>query len=313
MTGSPTISVVIPVFNSADLVSATVDELRDELDRVGQAFELVLVDDGSEDDSWSVISALATDDERITVIRLLRNYGQHSAMLCGLRATTGEWVVTMDDDGQNPPTEIAPLLEAAVDGDHDVVFGRFHAPQKSFTRRLGSRAINRINTRVFGKPPHLAVSNFRLLHRRVVDRITASTTPYPYLTGQALKYSTNPGNLDVDHRPRAVGDSNYTLVRIIRLVLTIMFSYSAAPVHVMALVGLIVSIGAFVLGSVYLVTAIVSGTNVEGWASVAVLLSFLNGVAILMLSMLAEYTVRILTQLSDSQPYQVAQRVGPRR
>jgi glycosyltransferase involved in cell wall biosynthesis len=313
VTETPVISIVIPVFNSADLVEDTVDEVRAVLGAEQQAYEIVLVDDGSADDSWQILSRLATDHSQVTAIRLLRNYGQHNANLCGLRATSGEWIITMDDDGQNPPEGIALLLSAATEGGHDVVFGRFEVPQKSFTRRLGSRAIDRINTQIFGKPPGLAVSNFRILHRRVVDRITASTTTYPYMTGQALRYSTNPGNVDVTHRPRSAGESSYTIGRILRLVFTILFSYSAAPVHVMAVAGLIVSIGAFALGTVYLVNAIFSGSDVQGWASVAILLAFLNGVAILMLSMLAEYTVRILNQLSDNQPYQVAQHVGSGR
>jgi len=309
---TPTFSVVIPVFNSRDIVAATVKDVVAHFEGRGEAFEVILVNDGSQDGSWEVIRDLAAADSRIVAVRFLRNFGQHNANLAGFAEARGDWIVTMDDDGQNPPEEIPHLVEAAEAGGHDVVFGRFDRKKASFSRALGSRLMGAMNRRIFGKPKDLTVTNFRLLHRAVVQRIVDSGNTYPYITGQALLYAASPANADVRHLPRAGGQSTYSLRRIVSLVLRIMFSYSPAPLQLMAGLGFVVAGGSFVIGGVYLVHGLVSGSEVEGWTTVVVLLAFLNGVAIAMLSMLGEYMVRTLRQVTDRRSYLVADKVDGR-
>ena len=248
MADAPTYSVVIPVFNSRDIVAATVADVVAFFEGRGEAFEVVLVNDGGQDGSWEVIRGLAQDDPRIVAVRFLRNYGQHNANLAGFAEARGTWIVTMDDDGQNPASEIAALVEKAEAGDHDVVFGRFDRKKSSLSRTVGTRLIGAMNRRIFGKPKDLVVSNFRLLHRDVVERIVGSGNTYPYITGQALLYSASPGNAEVRHLPRAGGQSTYSLRKIVSLVLRIMFSYSPAPLQLMAGLGAVVAIGSFSIG-----------------------------------------------------------------
>jgi glycosyltransferase involved in cell wall biosynthesis len=255
-----------------------------------------------------VLKQKAAEQPHLVVLNLLRNYGQHNASLCGLRQACGDWIVTMDDDLQNPPEEIIALIDEAAAQDRDVVFGAFARKHAARHRRAGSRAIGMINRRVFGQPRDLEVSNFRLLRRDVVDRICADHSAYPYMTGLALLYSHNRGNATVEHAPRAAGHSNYTLARITRLVLTILFSYSAFPLRLSAAVGAVVALLAFVVGGVYLVLGLAGHTRVPGWTSLVVLLSFFNGVTIMMLSMLGEYIVRTLNQTSSRAPYHVVER-----
>lgn len=309
---TPTYSVVIPVFNSRDIVAATVKDVVAHFEARSEAFEVILVNDGSQDGSWEVIRDLALTDPRIVAVRFLRNFGQHNANLAGFAEARGDWIVTMDDDGQNPPEEITHLVEAAAAGDHDVVFGRFDRKKASSVRGLGTRLMAMMNRRIFGKPKDLTVSNFRLLHRDVVQRILDSGNTYPYITGQALLYAASPGNADVRHLPRAGGQSTYSLRKIVSLVLRIMFSYSPAPLQLMAGLGFVVAVGSFLIGGVYLVNGLVSGSDVEGWTTVVVLLAFLNGVAIAMLSMLGEYMVRTLRQVTDRRSYLVADKVDGR-
>ena len=193
----------------------------------------MLVNDGSRDGSWDVIAERARSRPHVVALDLLRNYGQHHANLAGMREATGDYVITMDDDLQNPPDQVLLLIEKAIEG-HDVVFGRFDRKQARGYRRLGSRMISLINRRVFDQPPGLAVSNFRILRRDVVERICGSRTAHPYITGQALMYSSNPADVLVRHDPRPVGTSNYGLRRIASLVLTILFSYSVFPLRLAA-------------------------------------------------------------------------------
>lgn len=304
-----TYSVVIPVFNSEAIVGTTIDRTVAFFESAGLSYEVILVDDGSTDGAWDVMREAAKRHPNVTVVKLLRNYGQHNANLCGLRRAKGDYVITMDDDLQNPPEEIVHLIREAMTG-ADVVFGRFRRKQASAHRSLGSRAISMINRRVFGQPHDLAVSNFRILRRDVVDRICASRSAYPYITGQALMYSSHRANVDVEHMPRAAGKSTYNPIRIARLVLRILFSYSSFPLRFSAAIGFVISVLSFLAGGVFVVLGVLGDTRVEGWTSLVVLLSFFNGVIILMLSMLGEYVVRTLNQVSANEPYHVVAEAG---
>lgn len=305
-----TYSVVIGVFNSADIVGATIDRTLAFFRDHGLAVEIICVNDGSRDDSWQVLLSKAAEHPQVVLVNLLRNYGQHNANLCGFRRARGDWIVTMDDDLQNPPEEILKLLVEAATGDRDVVFGAFERKQADHHRRLGSHLIGMINRRVFGQPRDLVVTNFRLLRRDVVDRISADRSAYPYITGLSLLYSRNRGNATVVHAPRPTGRSNYNLLRIARLVLTILFSYSAFPLRLSAVFGAVVAALAFAIGGVYLIAGLSGNIRVEGWTTLIVLLSFFNGVTILMLSMLGEYIVRTLNQTSSREPYHVIEVVN---
>ncbi len=300
-----TYSVVIPVFESEKIVATTVRSVLDTFDAAGLTVEVLLVNDGSKDGSWGVIAGLADADRRVVAVNLLHNYGQHHANLAGLREATGDYVITMDDDGQNPADQALVLVEKAVAGGHDVVFGAFSQKRAAGYRRLGSRAIAAINRRVFGQPADLVVSNFRILRRDVVDRIVASRTAHPYITGQALLYSHDRANVVVRHEPRSVGSSHYNPVRIARLVLTILFSYSVFPLRLAAGFGFFVAGASLVIGLAALVRGLVVDSQVPGWTSIIVALAVLNGVVIALLSMLGEYVVRTLNTVSASETFHV--------
>jgi glycosyltransferase involved in cell wall biosynthesis len=300
--------VVVPVYNSQGVVGDTVDAIVTEFHHLGLAYELILVNDGSSDASWDVIAEKARTLPHVTALNLLRNYGQHNANLAGFREASGDYVITMDDDLQNPPDQIQVLIAEAMKG-YDVVFGRFEVKRSAAYRRLGSKVIGMINRRVFGQPAGLVVSNFRILRRDVVDRISAAHTAYPYITGQALLYSSNRADVLVRHEPRRIGKSHYSLVRIARLVLTILFSYSLFPLRLAALGGFIIAMLSFLIGGVYLVHGLFFGSQVAGWTTLVVLLSFFNGVTIALLSMLGEYVVRTLNAVSASETYHLVDRV----
>ncbi len=303
-----TYSVVIPVFNSEKIVGQTIDRLVAVFEQAGLRHEIVLVNDGSKDGSWQVISERARSTPGVVALNLLRNYGQHHANLAGLREASGDYVITMDDDLQNPPDQALLLIDEAMRG-HDVVFGRFETKQAPRYRRLGSTLIGLVNRRVFAQPADLTVSNFRILRRDVVDRICESRTAHPYITGQALMFSNNAADVLVRHEPRPVGSSNYGLRRILTLVLTILFSYSLFPLRAAALAGFVVALGSFLLGVFYLARSLFVDTQVAGWTTIAVLLALLNGVVITLLSMLGEYVVRTLNAVSATNSYHVTQRV----
>ncbi|NDJ36878.1 MAG: glycosyltransferase family 2 protein [Chloroflexi bacterium] len=301
-------SAVIPVYNSANIVGKTIDRTAAFFETHELSYEIILINDGSTDASWQVIAERAREQPGLFAIDLLKNYGQHTAIFCGLQASRGRYVVTLDDDLQNPPEEIAHLIAAAEEG-HDLVFGQFRAKQHNALRQWGSLVVRWLNQRMFNSPPDLVLSNFRLMHRDVVDRICSYRTAYPYITGLALMFAASPANALVRHDRRAEGGSSYNLVKLLRLVARILFNYSAFPLRLTGGIGLVVAAASFVFALVTIVQRLVGAVTVPGWASVVVMLSFFNGLIILILSMLGEYLIRLVNQTSTGQIYHIREQI----
>ena len=312
MSENPSYSVIIPVYNSADVVDQTLAEVSTFFEAAGLSYEIIAVNDGSGDRSWQVLENSAARNPHILAIDLLRNYGQHTAVFCGMQESRGRFVITLDDDLQNPPEEIRHLITKSEEG-HDAVFGRFRKKKHPWHRRLGTILIGILNSRIFGKPSDLVLSNFRLVRRDVVDRICRYQTHYPYIPGLVLMYATKPVNVWVEHRSRTSGTSGYTTFKIFELVARILLSYSVYPLRIVSLAGISTATLSFFLGLYYLLQSLFVGTRVPGWATVVVLLSFFNGITMLSLSILGEYTVRLLNQTSSSSPYYIRERAGVRQ
>jgi len=305
MTDIPSYSVVIPVYNSANIVALVIERTRAFFVQHGLSYEIILVNDGSRDGSWPVIAAQAALHPEVTAINLLRNYGQHNAVFAGIHHSRGLHVITIDDDLQNPPEEIIHLIDAMRDGNHDLVFGRFVQKQHSLVRRLGSGLIRQMNNRIFLCPPEIVPTNFRLIRRDVVDRMLGYRTAYPYTTGLALMFAQSVGNAWVNHQERHEGQSNYNLVRIISLVLRILFNYSIWPLRLVTVTGFVIASVSFLIGVILIMRKLFDSIQIEGWTGIMVMLALLNGVIILMLGMLGEYTIRILQQMNSKETYHI--------
>lgn len=305
MTDIPSYSVVIPVYNSATIVSLVIDRTRAFFAQHQLSYEIILVNDGSRDGSWAVIAAHAAQYPEVIAINLLRNYGQHNAVFAGIHQSRGRHVITIDDDLQNPPEEIIHLIDTMRDGQHDVVFGRFVQKQHSLVRRLGSGLIRQMNNRIFLCPPDIVPTNFRLMRRDVVDRMLGYRTAYPYTTGLALMFAQSIGNAWVAHHDRHEGKSNYNVVRIISLVLRILFNYSIWPLRLVTITGFVIASVSFLIGMILIVRKLFDNIQIEGWTGIMVMLALLNGVIIVMLGMLGEYTIRILQQMNSKETYHI--------
>ena len=297
-------SVVVPVFNSQDIIAQTVARIHTFFSQRAIIFEIILVNDGSSDNSWQVIAQLAKKHSEVIAINLLKNYGQHNANMCGFRQACGDYIITMDDDLQNPPEEIDKLINSINKG-FDLVIGKFATKQHSFMRRLGSKFVGCINRKVFAVDTKLVLSNFRIIHCDVIARVCQDKSFVPYIPGLLLKYSANRSNVLVKHELRTIGKSNYTWSKILRLVANILFNHSSIPLRYTAAFGFIITMFSFSFSLFYLLDAFIYGTNIPGWTSLAVMLSFFSGFLILLLSIVGEYMVRILRELSTQNSYEV--------
>lgn len=305
MEQTPMYSVVIPVYNSARIVSTVVERTVAFFESQQWTYEIILINDGSKDTSWNVIAGLARTYPYVVSLNLLRNYGQHNAVFAGMHRSTGAFVITIDDDLQNPPEEIIHLVEAAAQGHHDVVFGKFQQKKHSLVRRIGSGVIRLMNNRIFLCPATITPSNFRLMNREVVNRMLEYKTAYPYTTGLALMFAHSVGNASVQHLERAEGKSNYNLYKILSLVLRILFNYSIWPLRLVTLTGFAISCVSFLIGIIAVVRKLLDNIQIEGWTGIIVMLAVLNGLIILMLGMLGEYVIRILQHLNSRETFYI--------
>jgi glycosyltransferase involved in cell wall biosynthesis len=287
----PGLSIVIPIYRGAATIARLVDALSD-LHPAG-GLEIVLVNDGSPDNSAEVCQELLpTARVPVVYVEHARNYGEHNAVMTGLREAGGSFVITMDDDLQNPPEEVVKLYDHARLGNWDVVYTRYAVKQHAGWRNLGSRFANAVADGLLDKPKGLYLSSFRCMSALVVQAVTRYSGPYPYVDGLIMQVTQRIDSIEVSHLPRREGRSNYTLTRLVRLWLNLATSFSLAPLRLAVWAGIAMSI----LGGLGAVATISEALFVHetpsGWASTMVVLLLVSGVQSMILGVLGEYVGR---------------------
>ncbi len=202
-------SVVIPVYNGAGTVKALAGGISDLFDRLGSSFEVVFIDDHSEDNSWDIIRGLAAADSRIIAIKLAVNYGQHNATVCGLNYVSGDFIITMDDDLQHSPEDIPKLIRKMEETGADVVIARLVNKKHNWHRRRASDFMRRLNELFAKKPKGLHLSSFRLMKKTIADKMLCTEMPFIFIPALMFGVTQNVVNTDVEHRKRQYGSSNY--------------------------------------------------------------------------------------------------------
>jgi len=309
MTRPYALSLVIPVYNGQRTVGALVEALGGLA--IPGGHEVVLVNDGSPDESEAVCRALAERSEvPVTFVNLSRNFGEHNAVMAGLAFARGDYVITMDDDLQNPPEEVARLAAYAKSQRLDVVYTRYRTKQHALWRNLGSRFANWAANLVLEKPKDLYLSSFRCVSAFVVENVLRYQGPYPYVDGLILQVTRNVGSLEVLHLPRAEGRSNYTLRRLVRLWLNMFVNFSVIPLRFSALMGFITSILGVIWAAITILEAL-TGKPPEGWASLMVAVLLLSGLQLMLLGIVGEYLGRVFLTANGKPQYIVRDSTRP--
>jgi glycosyltransferase involved in cell wall biosynthesis len=300
------LSVVIPVYNSAEILRALVERLEAVLREIAPAAEIVLVNDGSRDGSWEVVRALAAANARVRGFDLMRNYGQHNALLCGIRAAAAPRIVTMDDDLQHPPEEIPKLLAALRPG-IDVVYGTPERQQHGLLRDLASRVTKSVLKGTLGAGAATApdVSAFRLFRTELREAFARYENPYVsidvLLTWATSRFTSVP----VRHEPRYAGRSNYTLRMLVRHAVNMLTGFSVRPLKLASFIGFAATVfGLAVL--VYVVGRyLIQGTTVPGFPFLASVIAIFSGAQLFTLGIIGEYLARMHFRMMSRPVYAV--------
>lgn len=309
------LSFVIPCYRSEQTLADVVAEIVSTVEADGRYdFEVVLVNDNPPDATWRLIEALAAD-ARVRGVCMMRNFGQHAALMAGLREARGDVVVCLDDDGQTPPCETFKLVDALNEpGAHvDAVYADYPEAHKfaSLFRRLGSGLADLMATSLIGKPKGLYMSSFIAVRRRVVDEVVRYEGPYPYVDGLILRSSGTVVNVPTDHRARSCGSSGYSLKKLVQLWLNGFTAFSIKPLRVATVLGGLFALAGLVVAVVVTVRKLFLGDVVDpGWTSIVVLILLVGGIAISMLGLVGEYVGRAYLSMNATPQYIVRQRAG---
>jgi glycosyltransferase involved in cell wall biosynthesis len=304
------LSIVVPVYRGASTVGRLVEALS-ALKPAG-GIEIILVNDGSPDDSGDVCRRLAeTATVPLTYLEHARNFGEHNAVLTGLRHSRGAYIINMDDDLQNPPEEVIRLYDHARLGGWDVVYTRYAKKEHEGWRNIGSKFANKVADSLLDKPKGLYLSSFRCMSALVAREVTKYTGPYPYIDGLIMQVTQRIASIEVAHYPRAEGRSNYTMRRLIRLWLNLATNFSILPLRFATMAGAAMAALGLLLALVVVIEAVFFYTP-SGWASMMVLILLASGAQFMMLGLLGEYVGRAFLTANGKPQGVVREVIHPR-
>ena len=304
------VSFVIPCYRSEKTLPGVIEEIKDAMAKLSEyCFEIILVNDSSPDNTWKTIEQLSKENENITGINLAKNFGQHAALMAGMRESDGDFVICLDDDGQTPANEVGKLL-AALEDNHDAVYARSGNKKHSAFRNMGSK-VNELMTRVMlGKPKELFVSSYFGVKKFVVEDMIRYQNSYPYVIGLVLRATKNIVNVDVQHREREEGRSGYTLKKLLGLWFNGFTAFSVTPLRIATVIGVGCALLGFAYGIYIFVRRLLDPNMVMGFSSLMCVILFVGGMMMIMLGLVGEYIGRIYISLNNSPQYVIREKAG---
>jgi undecaprenyl-phosphate 4-deoxy-4-formamido-L-arabinose transferase len=296
------LSIVVPVYHSADCLEALIAAISDALVPLGVRYEVVLVNDYSPDQSWTVIEQLCHRHANVVGVDLRRNFGQDNAILTGVRLARGQYIAVMDDDLQHDPKDI-PSLVRGLEAGSDVVYAQFWKKRQKFWKNLGSWSAGKVAEWVLNKPRDIYLSPYKVFRREVAELICNYHGAEPYIDGLLLQVTSRITQVPVEHRPRYSGKSTYTLWESVRIWTRIAFSLSVKPLRLVTVLGLAFSVLGVLLGIAVVLYRLLSPESfpesTTGWASLIIAVLFLGGIQMIFFGILGEYAGRTYLRVND--------------
>lgn len=297
------LSFVIPCYRSENTIETVVQEIRDTVAiRSGTDYEIVLVNDGSPDNVWNVIKRLAAADNHIKGVCLAKNFGQHGALMAGYGQATGDYVVSLDDDGQTPASETFKLVDKLEEG-YDVVYGYYEHAKQHLFRRFGSWLNKKMAENIIGQPRTLRTTSFFIMRKFIVNEIVRYPHPFAYISGLIFRATKSIGNVEVQHRLRIEGESGYTLAGLIGLWINGFTAFSVKPLRVATFIGILCAVVGFAAGLFVVYQKFLHPAVPVGYTSLLAALLFIGGMIMLLLGLIGEYIGRIYISINQSPQY----------
>lgn len=296
--------MVVPAYNSELSLPLLVRRLEPVLDAVATDYELIIVDDGSRDGTWAVIEAQAREHPWVKGVHLMRNYGQHNAVLCGIRLAQNEVIVTLDDDLQHPPEEIPKLMEKLTD-DKDVVYGPPAQETHGLWRDLASQVTKVALQSAMGAPIARKAGPFRVFRTTVRDAFAGYDGPYVSIDVLLTWGTTRFDAVPVRHEPRTLGKSNYTFRKLVVHAVNMITGFSTVPLQVSSLIGFFFTVVGTVALIVVLVRYLIQGGTVPGFSFLASMIAIFSGAQLFSLGIIGEYLARMHLRTMQHPTYSV--------
>jgi len=306
----PGVSAVVPVYNSEGTLRDLVARLAPVLAGIPGGFEIILVNDGSRDASWAVIAELAAEHPFVRGIDMMRNYGQHNALLCGIRLARFDLLVTLDDDLQNPPEEIPALLARLAEG-FDVVYGTPRQERHGLLRDLASVITKMVLQKAMGADTARKISAFRALRTRLRAAFDGYRSPYVNLDVLLTWGTTRFAALTVRHDPRTVGVSNYTIRKLLAHALNMMTGFSTAPLKLASMIGFAFTLFGLLVLVFVIVQYLAFGRAVAGFPFLASIIAIFSGAQLFALGIIGEYLARVHFRMMDRPVYTIREQTTP--
>ncbi len=308
--GMKKVSFVIPCYRSEKTLEHVVGEIKNKMkELVNYSYEIVLVNDCSPDGTMAVIRRLCEANEEIRGLDFARNFGQHSALMAGLRESRGDYVVCLDDDGQTPADEVDKLLGKLEEG-YDAVYAKYGHKQHSAFRNMGSK-VNELMTRMMlEKPKELYVSSYFAVRRFVVNDMIRYENSYPYVIGLVLRTTKNITNVMVTHREREEGNSGYTMKKLLSLWFNGFTAFSVKPLRIATIIGGTSACVGFAYGIYTIIKKLVNPAVPLGFSSTMAAIVFFGGMIMIMLGLIGEYIGRIYISMNNSPQYVIREKIN---
>lgn len=295
-------SVIVPVYNSGQILKELVERLKKVLEEVSSNCEVILVNDGSIDDSWQVICDLANKYHLVRGINLMRNYGQHNALLAGIREAKYELVVTIDDDLQHPPEEIPKLLEKLDEG-YDVVYGSTKEEKHSFSRNIASQITKLTFQSIMKVKVARKISAFRVFRTSLRNAFENFHAPHPSIDVLLSWATTRFSFVEVRHNERKIGESNYTFKKLFVHAINMMTGFSTMPLRLASFLGFFFTLFGVSIFLFVFLRYVLFDAPVQGFTFMASTVAIFSGVQLFVFGIFGEYLARMYSRIMDRPTY----------
>lgn len=306
---SPYFSIVSPVYRAELLVDLLVETIIQEVTPITEDFEIILVDDGSPDKSWERMEEIARLDKRVKALRLSRNFGQHYAITAGLDAARGEWIIVMDCDLQDKPSEIKKLYNKTKDG-YDIVLAQRIQRRDKFIKRFFSKSFYRVLSYMTGVKQDASIANFGIYHHKAVDAMNLLREPIRYFPSMVNWVGFKKTTVPIEHGAREVGSSNYNFKRLLKLAMDIMLASSDKPLKITVKLGFYISALSFIFAIYTIIRAIRGEIEVLGYASLMVSVWLLSGIVIMLMGVVGLYVGKSFEGIKNRPIYIISEKIN---